>query len=409
MGNWLRRLRLHVDTLGYSSQQKKILAGGVLAFTLAYVGRLNLSAALPGLSAHFALTGAQSGLFQTAFAVVYAAGQLVNGVIADRVNPRRHILCGLFFSAACNLLMGALNSVWLLSVVWAANGLAQSMLWAPIVRLLALYFTGRTRVSASFLLSFTLVAGHFLAWLIAGLMNSLLSYRFSFFVPGAGLMLCVIPVWRLLPGRVSEEPLRVREQRKGSMLMLMRTGFAWLLLIGVANGFVRDGVMAWGPYVLSKGGQSFSASLIIPVLNLFGLLLGRAAFRLMHGRGRQFCLAMFALSALLSLTLAPARGLWLLAFLLGTVCALMYGVNPVLTTLFPLEYDRLGMVGLTAGLLDSAIYVGSALAGVLGGAIEGAAGYAGLYMSWAATGALGVGFCAAALRGRREPGASAEG
>lgn len=49
------------------------------AYAAAYTGRLNLSAAIPGLRGGIAMSDAQAGLFQTVFALVYAAGQIVNG------------------------------------------------------------------------------------------------------------------------------------------------------------------------------------------------------------------------------------------------------------------------------------------------------------------------------------------
>ncbi|MBQ1520421.1 MAG: hypothetical protein IIZ56_02985, partial [Clostridia bacterium] len=40
----------------------------------------------------------QMGWVQTAFAVVYAAGQVVNGALGRRVDPRRHIVTGMALS-----------------------------------------------------------------------------------------------------------------------------------------------------------------------------------------------------------------------------------------------------------------------------------------------------------------------
>ena len=61
----------------------------------------------------------------------------------------------------------------------------------------------------------------------------------------------------------------------------------------------------------------------------------------------------------------------------------------MLTGLIPLVYEATGRVGLTAGLADSCIYLGSALTGVLGGAIMDAWGVNMLYMVWAAVAAVG--------------------
>ena len=53
----------------------------------------------------------------------------------------------------------------------------------------------------------------------------------------------------------------------------------------------------------------------------------------------------------------------LCAVLLGVLCAFLFGVNPLITSLFPMEYDKMGRVALVAGVIDCFIYIGSALAG----------------------------------------------
>ena len=64
----------------------------------------------------------------------------------------------------------------------------------------------------------------------------------------------------------------------------------------------------------------------------------------------------------------------------------------MLTTLIPMEYEPAGRVGLTAGLVDCFIYLGSSLAGVLTGAISDAAGWTVVFLLW-----MAVAACSAAL------------
>lgn len=58
----------------FTRGQKAVLRGMVLAYTAAYLNRLNLGAALQSITAAFELTDAGAGLLQSAFAIVYAAG-----------------------------------------------------------------------------------------------------------------------------------------------------------------------------------------------------------------------------------------------------------------------------------------------------------------------------------------------
>ena len=124
----------------FSAQQKRVLTMCVVMYTAAYVCRLNLSAALSSMLPALGLSMARGGMLQTLFAAIYAAGQFVNGSIVDRVNPAKYMLMGLAGSAACNLAMGACSTYGALLAVWSLNAVFQSMLWTPVMRLLALYF-----------------------------------------------------------------------------------------------------------------------------------------------------------------------------------------------------------------------------------------------------------------------------
>lgn len=97
------------------------------------------------------------------FALVYAAGQIINGLLADKINVRLSIAAGLAASAVCNALFGLNSSFALLLALWGLNGAAQSMLWTPIVKLVAERFSGHARDRASFVLSITVIFGHFIA------------------------------------------------------------------------------------------------------------------------------------------------------------------------------------------------------------------------------------------------------
>ena len=105
----------------FTAQEKRIFAGCFICYMLCYVARMNLAGALPHVTQAFSLTDAQAGLIQTVFAVVYAAGQMINGLIVDHISPRRHVVIGLLGSALCNLLVGCSNTAFS-PVFWAAAG-----------------------------------------------------------------------------------------------------------------------------------------------------------------------------------------------------------------------------------------------------------------------------------------------
>ncbi len=397
----------------FTSAQRRIFLACFLSYACAYIGRLNLSAALGSVIGDMNLTDAQGGLFQTVFALTYAIGQLVNGSIVDRISARLYIFLGLALSGVCNLLFGLASSYWTMTALWALNGAAQSMLWTPIVKLLAVWFKGRRRDKASFGVTMTLVLGNLTAWALSGCMASLVSWRFSFIIPaaitgamgvGALLLLSDAPKSGELPlDDEVEESVRASEggDKKNVMPlkeMFMSTGFIAVLACCVCNGFVRDGIITWAPTIMAKsgGGQAVNStllSLIIPVLNLVGVLMAQRCYHIFGDSARRCSGCLMAICAALALLLRPASlTMATCALTLGLCCAATYGINPMLTTLIPMEYEPVGRVGLAAGLVDCFIYLGSSLAGVLTGAISDAAGWTVVFLLW-----MVVAVCSAAL------------
>lgn len=377
----------------FSSDQKHILISCIAVYTAAYICRLNLSAALTGIMEAEGISVSAAGMLQTAFAMIYATGQFVNGSIVDRVNPMRHMLIGLAGAAACNLLMGLSASYPMMLAAWAGNAVFQSMMWTPIMRLVTLHFTQqRKRELANEMLALTLIAGHFLAWAISGFLSGMFSWRFSFVIPAAIALAVSIAVRAYMRGveaagrAQAAHARRQRGQTQKAIPMLAQSGFLLVLAACVLYGFIRDGVITWTPTILAAIGRESAMSattftLILPVINAGGVLLG-FELRRRGAKARYVVVAMMAVSLCCCTVLMPVGGMLMTAVLLGGICAAMYGANTMLTALIPQEYDRVGKTGLTAGLVDSFIYMGSALAGVLAGGVYENMGTIALYIVW---------------------------
>lgn len=393
----------------FTPLQKTLLTTCTVIYTAAYICRLNLSAALGGIMEDMALSMAQAGLLQTVFAAVYAMGQLINGTIADRVNPVRYMLLGISGTAVCNFAMGFAGSYPMLLAIWALNAAFQSMMWTPIMRQVAIHFTVvPVRERANETLALTLIVGHFLAWAISGFLSVQVSWRLSFIVPAAIAAVVFLGGRRVLhaagiTGREKAKQTAASAQGSASTFsILASTGFFLVLITCLCYGFIRDGVVTWTPTVLGDvgGGRSVSStgfSLILPLINICGVLTG---FRLRR-RGAQphgVVALLLAVAMICCFPLLAGKGMLVMAVLLGLICACMYGANTMLTALIPLEYHAVGKTGMTAGMIDSFIYAGSALAGVFGGSLYEGFGADMLYLSWIAAGAAAFALMYAAGR-----------
>jgi len=382
-----------------NKMQRRTFAACFIAYTAAYMARYNWAAALPALMEQLHLSGAEGGLPATLFAVIYACGQFVSGAVVDKIRARTFMTVGLVVSALCNVGIALSSNFVLITVLWCLNGAAQSMLWTPIVKLFALRYTGAARAKATFGISFSLVLGQLGAWAVTGAITQVVDWRWAFAVAAGFAVLGCAAAFVLLGKDAGDEQAYTAKQKQqggamGMKKLLFGTGLIALMLGCVANGFVRDSVMTWAPNILSTlgGGSSVFVSLIIPCLNMVGILVGKRLLKKFNVGARRTTAYVVAVCIPFTLLLglvnrAPVA---LTAALLSICSALMYGVNPLLTTLIPMEYDAVKRVGMVAGLMDSAIYLGSGISGVATGAMLDVLGMGPTGIIWTAAAAAGA-------------------
>ena len=189
--------------------------------------------------------------------------------------------------------------------------------------------------------------------------------------------------------------------------MLKYSGLVFILVCCIGNGFVRDGITTWAPTIIDglSGSETLNptlTSLLIPVLNLMGVLLAKKVYRLFGGDARRSVGYLMLTSAALALLLIPAmKSAIVCALLLGLCCSATYGINPMLTTFIPMGYEQGRRVSLVAGMMDSFIYVGSSLAGVITGAIRDSAGWTPVFILWCGVAVMAFILALASTRGAK--------
>ena len=90
---------------------------------------------------HCITARSQIGNILAATAISYGIGKLFMGAWSDRSNPRYFMPLGLVLTALCNFAFGSVSSYPVHLALWALNGLAQSMGWAPCGRSLGHWYS----------------------------------------------------------------------------------------------------------------------------------------------------------------------------------------------------------------------------------------------------------------------------
>jgi sugar phosphate permease len=409
------------------SWQRRILITSWLTYAGFYLGRVNLAVALPALQNHFGWSRSEAGLIGSAFFWLYAIGQLVNGALGDRWNPRRFVAAGLVASALMNLAFGFSSALPLFILVWGVNGYVQSTGWGPIMRTLSNWFDSRERGRVTAIFGPCYAAGHVASWLLAGFLAARVGWRAAFVVPAGLLLITALFWWRRV--RSSPQEVRASQAKKSAQadLPIERAGGSpWSLfqqpqmrlaaLACIALGVVKESFNLWTPTFLMESSsfnlaQAAGYAIWLPLAGAAGIVLaGWVSHRFFRSEEAPVTAALMgglALAALLFRPLIASVGVIGIPLALGLVGMMTNGANGLLLTALPMTQsvtqNGQNRVSSAAGLLDFASYVGAGLGGMVSGLLADSLGWGAAFIFWAIAALAGMVAMIAIWHGSDEP------
>lgn len=354
-----------------------------LAYTAAYVGRLNYNASIVALIDDLGVTKADAGLVSSFFFFAYGAGQLVNGILSKKYNSKIMIFASLITSAALNLIMPLCGDISVMKFIWMFNGMAQSVLWSTLIKTLSDLVSDKMLPKAILVMSTTVAVGTFVSYGISALCVNYGAWRTVFYIASAVLAVSAF-VWISLYGKSSKKAEEIKAEKeekvkmgKGIMAALAVTAFA-----GVANGFIKDGINTWVPSVLYEEfdvSQSFSIllTLLLPLISTFGAAIIKKIHEKIESHAAMNFI-MFALSALICggiLISMKIHSLVMIMLCFICIACCMAMINNVITSMFALDNRKLLNAGFAAGLLNTFCYIGSTVTSYSLGAVSQAKGW----------------------------------
>jgi OPA family glycerol-3-phosphate transporter-like MFS transporter len=373
------------------------------AYVTAYFGRVNLSITLPYIRNAYGYSKASLGIIASGFFGAYAAGQLVNGILGDRLSPRYFVAGGLFAAGIGNILFGRSQGLVPLFICWTVNGYFQSMLWGPMVRT-ATEATPRAHLQkAAIILSSSTIFGYLLSYTLIGKIVLRFGWKMAFLLPGLMLILAAALWFWLLPlfsanpaaGPAASPvtgPAAEREAKKtGGVLAFFIGAQLWITaLVCVFQGSIKEGLTLWGPTFFSEfrsvpPDQVLYIMSLAPLMNLLGMFFCAAAYRLFHYNEKSTLLLFLSLAVFFTVLLrigGSSANIFFMSLAFCGLFAAIFAVNNILTAFVPLNFRKQGRVSSAAGILDCAVYIGAALSGPLVGLSVDYVGWKGIMEGW---------------------------
>ncbi len=380
-----------------------------LAYTVAYLGRLNLNAYIEPIRDQLGATKTELGLVSSFFFFSYGAGQLVHGILSKRYNTRYSVSVALIGSAVSNLAMTFCVSAAGMKYVWLFNGFFQAILRSSVVKTLAERLSDEMLPRAIVAMSTPPAVGTFLVYGVSALLSSLgVNYKTVFYIPSL-LLVAAGVLWFALTGKTDKTEIKSETpESAGDKRLSVTPAFALsaflLAFAAISNGFIKDGVTTWTPSILKenyglKESLSILVTVILPLIAIAGSGLSTTLHKRLKNTSLLNCIFYFVEAAVLLFVMLSAKSTAfkspvLLIALFGISAMLMSAVNNVITSIIPLYMRDRAHPGLLAGVLDTFCYVGSMLSTGLLGYISDISSWNGVFVCLLIFGASAFVICA---------------
>ncbi len=341
-------------------------------YCVSYLTRHNYAAALAEIMQDLHFTKEHGSYAMTGMFITYGVGQLVSGWLGDKVHPRYVIFGGMLATSLCNLMMGFLSDIGSMTVVWCINGLAQAMLWPPLVRVMAENLNDNDYRKASLWVSIAASFGSIGVYLMVPSCIALSGWRTSFFVPATiGVLVAFFWLFSEKNCEMQQKQHVVKMENAGESSIsigriIMISGLIPIMGAIILQGMLRDGITTWMPtYITESFNLGTSASILTTVILPIFSIISISAASWLQSKVKSDLTAstlLFGLACISGVVLYffgnIGAGIAVVCMTLITGC--MHGINMLLISRLPAFFAKYGRVSTISGVLNTFTYIGSA-------------------------------------------------
>ena len=339
-----------------------------VAYFAVYISRNILGAVTP-IMVKAGYTEEYIGEISSLFLIMYAVGQLINGLIGDRIRANYMIGFGLLFSGVMNLVFPYLvDSPLGATVVYGLAGFFLSMIYGPMTKVVA----ESTEPPYTTRCSLGYTVASFLGSPAAGLLAIFMSWQGVFQTGSIILILMSISIFTFFAilerGGVVKYGERKRgEKNKGDIRILFSRGIVRFSFISICTGIIRTSVVFWLPTYIAQY-LEFGEERAIGIFSVATIVLTTASFitifvyeKLFHSDMDKTILLMLSVSALFFLLtfLFPAPAINIVFIVLAIMGS--GGAATMLWSRYCPSLKDTGLVSGATGFLDFLSYGASAL------------------------------------------------
>ena len=406
-----------------------------LMYASYYMCRYNFRFATPGMIKEFGFTNSQITDMLSAWSIAYGTGQLVNGLLTDRIGGKAAMFIGAIGTILVNLFFGFASFVGTFStfaLIWLINGWFQSFGAPGMIKINAAWFNRSERGTFAGIFGFMIQLGQIAINKLAPII--LAGFTLGVFVVAEGewhwlfrlppLFTAVMAILLVLipkespeaagyPGVVSDGDGKpdhtVRASLKESFVTIFTHPLVWLYAVAYGcTGAVRSSsdqlsVLYFVQQLkidISKSAAFDRTFFLMPFVAVIGsFTAGFVSDKLFKGHRSPVAMTLYFFESLVIFSAALAiymgvvgptpKGVFLACLFLILVSLTANSTHAIVGAAAPMDIGGRKMAGFAAGVIDSFQYFGAAIALPVTGRLIDKYGWGVWYPTMATFGIIG--------------------
>ena len=343
-----------------------------IVYFASYVTRINFAAIIQSIVSDTGFLKSDLSLVLVVLSITYGIGQIINGIVSDKINPKLVISIGLSLACLINFLFPFLStSLPLMCILWGINGFAQAMLWPPIVKIMVTTLNEKEYNIATTKVIKSSSIGTIFVYIVSPLIIYLLSWKYVF-ISSAIIGLISLIVWFLYQNRIDlsykVETNEIKEKSKLSLPKIVFFPLVFICISIILQGMLRDGITAWMPtYLVEVFSLKEELSILITLSQAIITLIALEVFSYI---ARKLFKNEVLYASFIFLFVATLIGILLLTYdknaitstiLMALIIGSVHGINLMLVCYVPKRFKKYGNVSTLSGIINSFTYVGAAI------------------------------------------------
>lgn len=349
-----------------------------LVYFTSYMTRTNYQAAMAKIISAEHILETIASIAVTGSFITYGLGQILSGFIGDKIPPRHLITLGLATTSVCNITVGLTSNMSIIIPIWCINGLAQAMLWPPLVKSMTQAFSPKIFKKACVLVNAASSLATIVVYLVVPLCCTVFdNWHMAFIICAClGILVCVLwtifaqraPIYNADADKIENKSDDTSAETGSIWKIIVTTGLIPVMIVIILQGMLRDGIQTWMPkYILDTfnlpAENSILRTAILPIFAILSVYFTqwfRKKNKTEVHTTQWLWVACF--TACLCLLIFYKNQMMISILMMAIMTACMHGTNLMLISNLPARFIKYGRVSFFSGALNACTYVGSAIA-----------------------------------------------